>query len=127
MSDSSFIFSSLPPSIDTLCSTEELDLVRSLLFERRGEWLSGAVIAELVDWPKERTAEKVRRAVKELQMLGVPIVSGHAGFSWATNQRMIDLCVEHETTRVTGLLRSIQALKNIRVDEHQEVVNKWLG
>ena len=119
------IFSSLPPSIETLCTADELGLVREFLFAHKGEWLSGAVVADAIDWPRERTAEKVRRAVKELQMLGVPVVSGHAGFSWATNQRMIELCLEHEQHRLQGLVRSITALKNIRVDERQEVLAQW--
>lgn len=119
MVDSSFLFSSLPVSVETLCSAQELMEVRDLLVRENGRWLSGSEIARRLGWARSRTAEKVRRAVKELQLLGVPIVSGHAGFTIATSQRMIDLCVQREEARREGLERSIIALRSIRVDERQ--------
>lgn len=115
-----FVFSSLPQEVETLCSWSELQSVKDLLEQRKGVWISAAMIAEELQWPRQRTAEKVRRAVKELQLLGVPIVGGHAGFTWAIHQRMLDVYVESLLQRDAGLHRTIVAVKAIRIDERQE-------
>lgn len=117
---SEFVFSTLPLSVETLVSQEDLGRVRGV-FEALapGEWVTAARIQLLVGWERQRTAERTRKAVKELQLAGFPIVECHAGFAVAQNVGMVDRCLERELARMQGLARTIEALRRIR--EHMRV------
>jgi len=109
-----FVFSTLPPSVDALVSLEDLEAVRGVLDAATGSWITSDRIQTILGWKRQRTAERVRRAVKELQLIGVPIVECHAGFSIATSVSMVDRCLEKELARAAGLARTIEALSRIR-------------
>lgn len=116
------VFSSLPLSIDVLVSAEELDAVRGLLGRERGSWITADLLQERLGWRRQRTAERVRKAIKELQLIGVPIVESHAGFSYATCVSMVDRCLEKERMRLQGLQRTIGALERIRASMVQSTL-----
>jgi len=108
----SSVFSSLPLDIDTLVTIEDLTEVESVLQSLAvGEWMTASRIAEELGWPVQRTAERVRRAIKELQLSGLPVVECHAGFTIANSVSMMDRCIEKEEQRLRGLERTIGALR----------------
>lgn len=113
------VFSSLPVDVEKLVDAEELAAVRRFLEEQpQGVWTTAHRIESLLGWKRQQTAEKVRRAVKELQLLGVPVVESHAGFTIAYRPEMVERCLEKERVRRRGLDRTIRALEEIK--EHME-------
>jgi len=106
------VFSSLPLDIDTLVDAGDLAAVEGVLRSLDvGEWKTAGRIAEELGWPVQRTAERVRRAIKELQLSGLSVVECHAGFTIANSVSMMDRCIEKEEQRLRGLERTIGALR----------------
>lgn len=112
---SDFVFSSLPVDVDALVAQVEVDAVREVLEGLPdGEWITARTIETLLGWKRQGTSVRVRRAVKELQLVGFPAVESHAGFTIARHVSMVDRCLEKEMMRARGLGRTIGALQRIR-------------
>lgn len=119
------LFSSLPEELhlESLCDAEDLRKVRNIIESNPGQWQTVEKIALRLGWAPGRTGEKIRCAIKELQAMRVPIVTGHAGVTLATNPEMVAAALERERHRLQGLQRSIRHLSEI----HDAMMNGTQG
>lgn len=108
------LFSTLPVDIDLLCSQQDIDAVLEVLQNQKGGWITTNGIAAELNWPSQRTNEKIRKIKGELLLMGVPIVESHAGYKIAEYLSEIDANLTKEHQRLQGLHRTIQALEQCR-------------
>lgn len=102
----SAIHSLLPPSVSELCCASDLAAVRAVFVSRPDVWIRADEVAKVVGWPHQRTAERVRRVVKELQELGVCIVHGPQGFKLTVDAVEIWRAARDIEAREFGLART---------------------
>jgi hypothetical protein len=119
------VFESVP--VDCLTSVEDLRKVRNLLENNRGCWFTARDIAMATGLPVNNTQVLVRRAIRELiEFSRCPIVSCHAGYTWATCQNMVLVYRSHLLERAAGLRSRIRAVEAVSEEmSGQKPLMEW--
>lgn len=108
------VFCTLPSFVEL--STSRDDRMALFLFLRgsSGVWWTAAALEDMLCWKRQKTGERVRKVIKELQLLGVPIVQSHRGFTYTCDVVLLESSLVDLRARQAGLQRTVLSLERTR-------------